>query len=275
MIEFGPASLFEIEQMLDWAAAEGWNPGLDDAAAFQAADPAGFFVARVGGGAVGSISVVNHSDRFSFLGLYIVRPEFRGKGIGKALWDHAVKHAEGRTIGLDGVSEQQDNYARSGFIIAGATERFHGMIEGKPVPAARCASAQDTASLVQQEARHSSVLKPAFLNAWYTKRPSRKTWLIKGPNGIEGQATIRHCHTGSKIGPLCANDISVARMLILHCASQANGPLSIDVPSHDEGLRGLCLSLGLLPNFETARMYKGTAPAPTTPVFAVATLELG
>ena len=61
------ATLPEVVQMLDWAAEEGWNPGIDDAAAFYAADPEGFFVAEVDGQPVAAISVVNHSDAHAFL----------------------------------------------------------------------------------------------------------------------------------------------------------------------------------------------------------------
>ena len=32
----------DVVRAADWAAAEGWNPGLSDAVAFQAADPTGF-----------------------------------------------------------------------------------------------------------------------------------------------------------------------------------------------------------------------------------------
>ena len=34
----------ELDLALDWAAAEGWNPGLRDADAFWAADPEGFWL---------------------------------------------------------------------------------------------------------------------------------------------------------------------------------------------------------------------------------------
>ena len=34
--------LGEIQMLLDWAAVEGWNPGIKDVRAFQAADPQGF-----------------------------------------------------------------------------------------------------------------------------------------------------------------------------------------------------------------------------------------
>ena len=76
----------EIGLILDWAAAEGWNPGLDDAAAFFAADPQGFFIAENDGEPIAAISVVNHSERFAFLGLYLCLRNWRGRGIGYALW---------------------------------------------------------------------------------------------------------------------------------------------------------------------------------------------
>ena len=34
----------EVELAIDWAAREGWNPGLHDAACYYAADPNGFLV---------------------------------------------------------------------------------------------------------------------------------------------------------------------------------------------------------------------------------------
>jgi len=34
----------EVDLAVDWAASEGWNPGLDDAACFHAADPGGFLI---------------------------------------------------------------------------------------------------------------------------------------------------------------------------------------------------------------------------------------
>lgn len=124
------ASAAEVALMLDWAAAEGWNPGLEDAEAFHASDPEGFFVAEVAGRTVAAISVVNHGPDFAFLGLYLCQPAFRGKGIGYALWRHALDHAGTRTVGLDGVPAQEANYARSGFVLTGRTLRFKGRVSG-------------------------------------------------------------------------------------------------------------------------------------------------
>ena len=34
----------EVDRVIDWAAAEGWNPGLDDAECFYPTDRAGFLL---------------------------------------------------------------------------------------------------------------------------------------------------------------------------------------------------------------------------------------
>ena len=39
----------EISIAVNWAAAEGWNPGLADDACFAAVDPEGFFIGELDG----------------------------------------------------------------------------------------------------------------------------------------------------------------------------------------------------------------------------------
>src|SRR5689334_7927998 len=119
-------SRVELDLAVDWAAAEGWNPGLADAAAFHAADPEGYLVAIADGAAVGSISVVRYGHRYGFHGFYIVTPPFRGRGIGLKLWQAGVARLAGRTIGLDGVPSQQESYRKSGFTLAWRNVRFEG-----------------------------------------------------------------------------------------------------------------------------------------------------
>lgn len=108
----------ELALALEWAAAEGWNPGVHDAKCFYSSDPNGFFIGRLNGEAIGCISAVAYDSRFGFIGLYIVRPEFRGQGLGAKLWHHAIGYLGDRNIGLDGVVAQQDNYRKSGFHLA-------------------------------------------------------------------------------------------------------------------------------------------------------------
>ena len=127
----------EISIVVDWAAAEGWNPGFADAACFAAVDPLGFFIGEVEGVPVATVCCVNYNDHFSFLGFYIVRADLRGSGYGLSIWHAAMAHAGPRVIGLDGVVAQQQNYRRSGFELAYANVRYGGTVAAPAVPQAR------------------------------------------------------------------------------------------------------------------------------------------
>jgi RimJ/RimL family protein N-acetyltransferase len=99
----------EIGLASDWAADEGWNPGLADPACFGTVDPEGFLLGELDGRPAATISVVNYDANFAFLGFYIVRPDLRGRGYGLRIWQAGVAHAGSRTVGLDGVIAQQEN----------------------------------------------------------------------------------------------------------------------------------------------------------------------
>src|SRR5687768_3775329 len=104
-----------IELMVEWAAREGWNPGPSDAACYSSVDPQGFLMGFLGEEPVASISVVKYGDAFGFLGYYIVKPEYRGRGYGLQIWNAGMQYLSGRNVGLDGVVAQQENYKKSGF----------------------------------------------------------------------------------------------------------------------------------------------------------------
>ena len=67
--------------LLDWAAAQGWNPGLHDGPCFHAADPQGFLVGRVDEEPVATISVVKYGAGFGFLGFYLDTPHTNAEAL--------------------------------------------------------------------------------------------------------------------------------------------------------------------------------------------------
>ena len=276
MITCRNATPQELSTVLNWAADEGWNPGLEDAEPFYAADADRFFVAVDDADVpVASISVVNHTPDFAFLGLYIVRPEYRGRGIGYRLWQHGLLHAGARTVGLDGVEAQQQNYQASGFVHFGGTTRFTGTVQGRNNPDIRMAGHQDTAALIALEAKASGVEKSAYLQSWFAGSTARTTIVFQGDNTLKGFCTVRACRSGAKIGPLIAENATVARHLIEHAATVFAGPLTLDVPGTAVGLTTLCQRLQFAAGFKTARMYRGAFDAVRHDVYAVPSLELG
>lgn len=266
----------ELPVALGWAAAEGWRPGLDDAEAFFAADARGFFVAELEGKAIATISVVNHDSQMAFLGLYICRPEYRGRGLGLALWSHALAHAGARTIGLDGVPAQQQNYARSGFRQTGSTMRWEGVLTGREQADIRPAGPEDRAAIARLDRAANGYARTAFLDAWTRQSPGRRTLLIEAGGTIAGFATVRRCQQGCKIGPLIAPDAGMAADLVLAAQHALPGELLIlDIPQTNHRLINWLEARGFACSFQTARMYRGEAPTASQLLQSVGTLELG
>ncbi|MGI0482044.1 GNAT family N-acetyltransferase [Geminocystis sp. CENA526] len=92
--------------MINWAKKEGWNPGKYDLKTFYHTDSQGFFIGKLNNESIGCISAISYDEYFGFLGFYIVKSDFRGKGYGIQLWRHALSHLKERNIGLDGVVAQ-------------------------------------------------------------------------------------------------------------------------------------------------------------------------
>ncbi|WP_328924197.1 GNAT family N-acetyltransferase [Streptomyces sp. NBC_00190] len=281
--EITGASAADMEMIRGWADAEGWNPGDTDRFAFAVADPEGFLVGRLDGEPVACVSAVRYGEGFGFIGFYIARPAFRGQGYGIRLWHAAMERLDGRLIGLDGVVEQQDNYRKSGFRHAWNNVRHEGVPQGAGEGAGEGAGVDvvDAAALpfgqlAAYDRRFFPEARDAFLSAW-TALPGRTALAAVRGGRIEGIGVIRPCSGAFRIGPLYAATPGVAATLLRRLAEHAPGGLvSVDVPdANPEGI-ALFEGLGLVPTFETARMYTGPAPeVELAGIYGVTSLELG
>jgi GNAT superfamily N-acetyltransferase len=273
-----PMKSNEISLAIDWAAAEGWNPGLDDAACFATVDPNGFLIGEIDGVPAATISCVNYDDRFSFLGFYIVRPDLRGRGYGLRIWQAAIAHAGSRVIGLDGVVAQQRNYEKSGFVRAYPNVRYGGTVSGSPLSQADVVPLTDIA-LPLIEASDASMFpapRTTFLRRWIGAPGHVGRALLR--NGkLAAWGVIRPCRVGHKVGPLVADDRSAAEtVLAALLASAQGGAIFLDVPSVNPGAMDMAQALGLSPVFETCRMYTGAIPPLRLDhAFGVTSFELG
>jgi ribosomal protein S18 acetylase RimI-like enzyme len=270
------AGLSGLRTMLDWAAAEGWNPGVHDAEAFLAADQGGFLIGSLGGEPIAAISIVQYDERFAFLGLYIVRPEWRGQGHGLTMWRAAMERAGTRTIGLDGVVDRQPDYARSGFRLVRRNVRYGGQ-GGGSVPDGLVPVDEVAAEAI---ARYDASIFPAdrssFLASWL-RMPASVGLAVARDGAVSGYGIARRCRTGYKVGPLFADDeASAERLLAGLVARIGETPFFLDVPEPNEAAVRLVRRLGMSPVFETARMYTGDPPRePVDRIFGVTTFELG
>lgn len=268
----------EAELAVEWAALEGWNPGMHDAEAFYRTDPEGFFVGELDGEVVSCLAGVAYDRGYGFLGLYIVRPEHRGKGYGLRLWREVTAYLGARNVGLDGVLAQQANYERSGFTLAYRNVRYGGR---------RPAATADATGIVELRAvpfeevlAYDRTVFPAerrdFLDRWVTLPDSVALGLRRG-DALAGFALARKCRAGYKIGPLSADDDAAADGLFRAlCARLDDDLVYLDVPGPHAEAVALAERYGMRPSFETARMYNQREPAvDLARIFGVTTFELG
>lgn len=266
----------EVHLAVQWAREEGWNPGVNDAQCFLAADPGGFLGAVHGGELAAVISLVRHDPAFGFLGFYICRPDLRGRGFGMRVWRAALEQAGDRVIGLDGVPAQQENYVRSGFQLAWRTTRYQcrggGPMPDGPVDLATIPFA--TIAGYDRDVFESD--RQPFLRAWIAQPGARRLAIVHGGR-LAGWGLLRPCADGFKIGPLMADDRDTAEALLDGLRASVPGqPVYIDVPDPNGAAMDMVRARAMTPCFETARMYRGEAPPiDTGKIFGITTFEVG
>ncbi len=277
-IDIRAMSRTEIDMAVDWAAAEGWNPGIEDVPCFAAEDPNGFMIATVGGEPAAVISVIRYGTGFGFLGFYIAAPEFRGRGLGMRLWTAGMARLEGRLVGLDGVVDQQANYAKSGFVLAHRNIRHGGSVHvDQPADSGLVAI---TPSMVDTVTAFDRAFFPAprdrFVACWLSGE-TRIGRALVDDGTMRGYGLIRRCRHGFKIGPLFADTADGADLLFRSLAAETGGEeLFLDTPEPNAEAVALARRYGLTPVFETARMYRGPDPGlPLDRTFGITTFELG
>ena len=272
-------SAAEMEIAISLAATEGWNPGISDAAIFHGTDPQGYFMIEADGALAGCISGVRYDDRFGFLGLYIMKPEHRGKGMGMKLWTTALDYLEGCNVGLDGVVAQQDNYRKSGFVFAHNNIRFEYRVTGGEQADGGMQRLAEIPfdELINFDAELFPARRAQFLKPWIEHQGSVGL-AAYGNDKLEGYVLLRKCMKGYKAGPLFAKDVKTARALFLSAVSglPAGTEVYLDVPEPNKAAMQLAAMLKMEKVFETARMYnKSTPDMDLERIFGITSFELG
>ncbi|MBG0796936.1 GNAT family N-acetyltransferase [Methylocystis sp. L43] len=266
----------ELDRALDWAAAEGWNPGLYDAESFYAVDPTGFFIAERAGEPLGCVSAVVYDESFGYVGLFIVRPAHRGQGVGLRLLNVALRHVQGRNVGLDAAIDLQQTYARYGFKFAYRNIRHRCVGGGEAPPDVTELADVPFDEIVRYDQTVFPTSRPNFLSRWIAQPQSAALAMVK-QGRLAGYGVLRACRDGYKIGPLFADDLQIADALFQGlCARAARAPVFLDTPEANAAAIALAQRRRMTAVFDTARMYtEGTPPGRIERCYGVTTFELG
>ncbi|HSI86699.1 MAG: GNAT family N-acetyltransferase [Candidatus Methylacidiphilales bacterium] len=313
-----PVPEFTVQQMsrkalqltLDWAAREGWQPGLHDGEAFYAADPKGYFqaTAKGRGGAVtdngtptsnpddienmlGSISAVAHGDRFGFIGLFIVDKSYRGHRIGSALASAALDRLGDRVIGVDGVLKKASQYKSIyGFEFAWINIRHEWRPDARKsasvppdqVPDLEFVTISESnfAEAEQLDLKYFMAPRPEFLKHWLypSTHEGGLALLCRQAGEPAGYGVLRPSVSGYRIGPLFAANDAAAEGLFhrLTVGLPPDAVVWMDIPDAHPEARAFAKKQGMIEMFPTARMYRGGKwPLCARNIWGITTLELG
>jgi GNAT superfamily N-acetyltransferase len=268
----------EIQIAINWAAMEGWNPGLYDAELFHIADPQGFFIGTLANEPVAVGSAVVYDEHFAFCGLYIVNPDYRRQGYGIALTHARLDYVGERNAGIDGVIENIPIYERIGYRLAHYNARFRGL-GGISVVTHRSITDLSDLPFTQIE-RYDRQCFPAprarFLHAWITQAQG-KAYGFMDHGRLRGYGVRRKCIDGHKIGPLFADSPEIAEHLLAALIRDIpECPFYLDISRANPEAETLVEKFKMEEVFGTGRMYlKGKPDIAEHKVFGITTFELG
>lgn len=272
----------ELDELVEWAALEGWNPGLSDADLFWAYDPQAFIAAEIDGQLIGGGSIVSYEGLYGFMGFFIIRIDQRGKGLGNRLWHARLQQLQQRlvasaSIGMDGVFDMQAYYAKGGFSFAGRDLRFEGVgrIAIKPAEVVNLGEVS-FADIDAYDRAHFPAPRTQFLKRWISQPGSHAMGVVR-KRQLCGFGVLRPCRSGHKIGPLFANDARAANDLFVALVSNVPGEsVFLDVPENNAAGLDLASRHAMNEVFGCAKMYFGAAPKlPDQEIFGVTTFEFG
>ncbi|MBX3043816.1 MAG: GNAT family N-acetyltransferase [Candidatus Kapabacteria bacterium] len=275
-------NLSEVRRLVYWAELEGWNPSDEDAEAFYETDPEGFVGYFFDNEMIAGGSIVSYNDDFGFMGFFIVKPEYRSKGIGRKLWYERrnmliSRLKPGATIGMDGVVAMQPFYAKGGFELAFRDERFERIGGGYNYDNRIIEfSADDLEIILEYDKKCFGYERRKFMNRWINLNESKRFMFIDDGQ-LRGFAITRRVKKGFKICPLFADDSFIADELYKACLNSApNLPVYLDIPVINPAAVELVKKYNATYVFECARMYYGSKPEiDINSIYGITTYELG
>ncbi len=267
----------DVEIAVEWAAQEGWNPGLHDGAVFYTTDPHGFFIGELDNEPVATVSAVAYGKTYGFMGFYIVKPEYRNRRFGQAMERHALRYmGDKRIIGIDGVLEREESYRSHGFVSSFHSVRYR-VKGGCDTPATIIdLKGLSLKQVIAYDNGCFPAARPSFLSGWIAQADCGAVGILVD-GSLCGYGVIRACRKGHKIGPLFADDEKTAEAIFCALLAKVQGDdVFLDVPMNNSLAVNLAERHEMQPVFETVRMYMHGEPYwPVQRVYGVTSFELG
>lgn len=262
----------------DLSRLAAWNQTRRDWERFLSLAPEGCFLAEFSGEAAGTATTTTYGGTLAWIGMVLVHPDFRRRGVGTELLRRSIAHLrEEKHVGcvrLDATPAGRPLYEGLGFQAEWGLRRWVRESETEaatfPLTTQCLALGETLLSLDRQTfgADRSDLLRSLAAGS------ADALDLPDGSFGLRREGERAH-YLGPITAASTASGLSIAEQLAERCPR--NRPLYWDLPDPNEAAKALAEKLGFQPVRELTRMRLGEAPvaAETRLLFGIAEPGLG
>ena len=256
-----------------------WNATIEDFQLAVALEPDGCFVLTDASNRVGIATTVRFG-KVGWFGNLVVREEYRNKGAGSLLINHALEYLRNsyvETIGLYAYAYSTGIYERFGFKKDEAFSLLKGksnsLLEMKPLERIQ---QQDFSSIIAFDsqcfgANRSKLLDPIL------QRKKNLCYASKDESGFKGYIASNVYERMATIGPLvCVSDgVPYAEALLGNVLNRLTGfEVFMCIPRRERALLSLLFSARFQEDFRVSRMFLGSRLSPKC-IYIPESLERG
>jgi GNAT superfamily N-acetyltransferase len=274
-----PLGAADIPAAMTLVRQERWNQTSADWLRFLSTTPAGCFKAVVEDQLVGTIATIVHDGRFAWIGMMLVDPGHRRRGIAQRLLDATLAVVDRRGLDcamLDATPAGQPLYEKSGFVARERIERWE-----LPRPVVRRTAVAPTGPISERTLELDRALFGAdrreLLRSFEGEAPELALE-IADTRAVHGYAFGRHGTQADHLGPLMARDSSAAaRLLDAFLDRSTRALIYVDCFVDRPWTRSLLEERGFRISRPLVRMCRGTHPPPPAggDLLAIAGPEFG
>ena len=218
----------DIDYVAESVQREGWGHTLRDVERCWLYEPEGCFIAEADGRRVGHVFSTRY-DRAGWIGLLVVDPKERGKGIGKTLMQKAISYLQSlgtETINLEAVEEAVPLYRRLGFKEEFDSLRFRKKVdrrnrlnhvtEAEVRAVTRLMQRDDVETVASFDSRYFGANRLRVLRSLYEDYP-RLCFISEAMGNPVGYIMVRKVREAHWIGPWVGEDAEIAERLLSAC----------------------------------------------------------
>jgi GNAT superfamily N-acetyltransferase len=265
-------------------ALAGWNQTLADWERFLASAPDGCFLAEWDGAPAGTATTTVYGSTLAWIGMVLVHPEYRRRGIGRALLQHCLEHLRQRgvrCIKLDATPLGRTVYRGLGFQDEWTLARWVGGPVGAQPSQVEAGlrpwRATDASFVEQLDAAAFGITRRRLLTT--LAQQSLSAWVCEPETDCPaGYGLLRPGSQALYLGPVVASSPEVGLRLAQGLLAESQGQTVFwDIPDDNAAAVSFARQQGFRLQRPLTRMFLGENLAVGQPnqQFAIAGPEIG